>query len=115
METPNKESTANFFDLMNNINYFTKLKPDSKKENWFNVELKVSGYNELNLMVADLLKASILALDSEAPYISNAIINPEINVMTLLEIALQLLPHGEMELLDELHQLHLQTKKETTI
>lgn len=107
MKALNKDSLADFLELMNKIKYFTKLKPDSKKEDLFNVEIKVSCYNELNLMVADLIKVSILALDSEPPYISGSIRNPQINIMTLLEIALQLLPHGEIELLDELHKLYL--------
>jgi hypothetical protein len=29
--------------------------------------------------------------------------------MTLLEIALQLLPEGEMELLDDLHEIYLES------
>lgn len=107
METLNKESIADFLERMNRIEYFTQLKRDQKKEDLFILELKVSGYNELNLMVADILKVSILALDSDPPYISHTIRNPEINVLGLLELALQLMPHGEIELLDELHQFYL--------
>ncbi|MNR39664.1 hypothetical protein D3C85_1578900 [compost metagenome] len=76
------------------------------------MELKVSGYNEVNSMLADILKVSILALEHDPPYVSRTIQNPEINVMGLLEIAVQLLPHGEMELLDEIHQFYLNQELE---
>jgi hypothetical protein len=110
METLNKESIADFLERMNRIEYFTQLKRDQKKEDLFILELKVSGYNEVSLMIADILKVSILALDSDPPYISDTIRNPEINVLGLLEIALQLMPHGELELLDELHQFYLKQR-----
>jgi hypothetical protein len=93
--------------LVNKFKYFTKLKPDRKNGESFIVELKVSGYSEVNSMLADILKVSILALENDPPYVSRTIQNPEINVMGLLEIAVQLLPHGEMELLDEVYQFYL--------
>ncbi|MCP2027188.1 hypothetical protein L1276_002345 [Flavobacterium sp. HSC-32F16] len=38
-----------------------------------------------------------------------SVLKDDVNVMTLLEIALQLLPDQEMELLDDLHQFHLKS------
>lgn len=61
------------------------------------------------MMVSDLLKASIILLNQDARSLS--IIKDDVNVMTLLEIALQLLPEEEMELLDDLHQFHLQNSE----
>lgn len=107
METQEKDLKTDFVQLVNKFKYFTKLKPDPKNEELFVMELKVSGYRELNSMIADILKVSILAIESDAPYVSRTLVNPEINVMGLLEIALQLLPHGETELLDEVHQFYL--------
>ncbi|WP_374172160.1 hypothetical protein [Flavobacterium tructae] len=75
----------------------------------YSIPLKVSGYNELNLMVSDLLKASIILLNDDARNLSSIVSVSDINVMTLLEIALQLLPEEEMELLDDLHKLYLKT------
>ncbi|MFV8343583.1 hypothetical protein [Flavobacterium sp. XS2P39] len=112
MEIEEKDSVTDFLKLMNRINYFTKLTPDEKKEDLFTLELKVSGYKDVSSMVSDLLKVSILALESDPPYISRAIRNPEINVLGLLEIALQLMPHGELELLDELHQFYLKQREQ---
>jgi len=92
---------------MKRLNKFDKLKPDNISDNWFSVKLKVSSYNELNLMVSDLLKASIILLNNDAR--DTSIIKDSVNVMTLLEIALQLLPEGEMELLDGLHEIYLES------
>jgi len=110
MEAEEKDLRRDFVSLMNRINYFTKLKPDQEKENSFVVELKVSGYNELSLMIADLLKVSILALESDPPYVSELIRNPEINVLGIIELALQLMPQREFEIFDELHQFYLSQK-----
>ncbi|OUL62727.1 hypothetical protein [Flavobacterium sp. AJR] len=107
MEIQHKESAKELLELMNKGKYFTKLKPENSIDNSFSVALKVSCYDELNLMVSDLLKASILILKTEN--LSNLTANADINVMTLLEIALQLLPEEEMELLDDLHKIHLKS------
>ena len=108
METQHTEKVTEFLESMQRINKFKKLKPENNSNNSFSVNLKVSGYNELNLMVSSLLKASIILLTddarSQACFSFNEADN---NVMTLLEIALQLLPEDEMEVLDDLHKLHL--------
>ena len=108
MEIQHKEQITEFLESMNRINKFTKLKPENSNDNSLNVTLRVSCYNELNLMVSDLLKASIILLNDDARNLSKTTTASDINVMTLLEIALQLLPEDEMELLDDLHKLHLQ-------
>ncbi|HEX8017672.1 MAG TPA: hypothetical protein VF465_20765 [Flavobacterium sp.] len=107
MEIQNKERAAQLLELIDKRKYFKKLKSDNKIGNSFDVTLKVSGYNQLNLMVSDLLKASILLLHHDAPSLPSHTVNTDVNVMTLLEIALQLLPEEEMELLDELYKLNL--------
>ncbi|WP_166919315.1 hypothetical protein [Flavobacterium poyangense] len=106
MEIQHNKSVTEFSELMNKAHYFTKLKREHTTDGSFNVALKVSSYNELNLMVSDLLKASILVLKNDTQSVSN---DADINVMTLLEIALQLLPEDEMELLDDLHEVYLQS------
>lgn len=106
MKTQYTEQTTKLLELLKKGKDFKKLKPDNNLENSFRVTLNVSSYNELNLMVSDLLKASIILLNKDAR--SMSVLKDDINVMTLLEIALQLLPEEEMELLDDLHQFHLQ-------
>nr|WP_198999879.1 hypothetical protein [Flavobacterium sp. ASV13] len=108
MQTQHKKQVIEFLESMNRINKFKKLKPENNTDNSFSVSLKVSGYNELNLMVSDLLKASIILLNDDARNLSSVVSVSDINVMTLLEIALQLLPEDEMELLDDLHKVYLE-------
>jgi hypothetical protein len=110
MKTEHKESLTEFLDLMSKIKYFTKLKPDHKNSNLFKTELKIASYNELNLLVSDLLKVSIAALKSDTAHSSAS--GTGINVLLLLELALQLLPDAEVELLDELHRLYLKLEVE---
>ncbi|KAF2331978.1 hypothetical protein [Flavobacterium daemonense] len=113
MEIEEKDSHRDFVSLMNKIDFFTKLKTDQEKENSFVLEVKVSGYNELSIMIADLLKVSILALESDPPYVSELIRNPQINVLGILELALQLMPQREFELFDELHQFYISQKPDS--
>lgn len=114
METKHKESATELLELMDRVKYFSKLKPDNNDNDSFGVTLKVSCYNELNLMVSDLLKASIILLNEDARNLSNVAAVTDVNVMTLLEIALQLLPDEEMPLLDDLHRLHLKSEARFT-
>ncbi|WP_173966931.1 hypothetical protein [Flavobacterium collinsii] len=107
MEMQHKKQVLEFLESMNRRNKFNKLKPENYSDNSFSIPLKVSGYNELNLMVSDLLKASIILLNDDARNLSSIVSVSDIHVMTLLEIALQLLPEEEMELLDDLHKVYL--------
>ncbi|RZJ51831.1 MAG: hypothetical protein EOO44_13700 [Flavobacterium sp.] len=100
METKQNESITNLLEMMSNVNYFTKLQPENQNDNSFYSTLKVPCYNELNQIVSSILKMSINVLKDSAS-------QTEIDVMLLLEVALQLLPNDEMEVLDELHKLHL--------
>jgi hypothetical protein len=110
MEKQYKEQVIEFLESVNRLNKFKKLKQDDTIDNSFSVKLKVSCYNELNLMISALLKASIILLNDDARSQASFSFNEaDNNVMNLLEIALQLLPEEEMELLDDLHKIHLQT------
>jgi hypothetical protein len=103
----NKERAEELLELINKGKYFKKLKPVPKETNSFTIPLKVSSYNEVNLMVYDLLKASLILLNPDANGLSSFTKDNDLNVMTLLEIALQLLPEDEMELLDEIYKVGL--------
>lgn len=107
IEIENKERAEELLELINKGSYFSKLKPVPKETNSFTIPLKVSSYNELNLMVSDLLKASIILLNPDANSLSSFTKDNNVNIMTLLEIALQLLPEDEMELLDDLYKAQL--------
>lgn len=107
MEIQDRKQVREFLESINRMNKFTTLKSEDNDDNSFSVPLKVSGYNELNLMVSDLLKASIVLMNKEARSLANFESDTDINVVSLLEIALQLLPDQEMELLDDLHKICL--------
>ncbi|MRX67380.1 hypothetical protein SAMN06265349_1011065 [Flavobacterium resistens] len=102
----NKVRAEELLEIINKGKYFTTLKPVAKEVNSYTIPLKVSSYNELNLMVSDLLKASIILLNPDAQSLSSFTKGNNVNVMTLLEIALQLLPEEEMELLDDVRKLY---------
>lgn len=108
MEAQNKKRAEELIEIINKGKYFTTLKPEAKEINLFAIPLKVSSYNELNLMVSDLLKASIILLNPDAQSLSSFTKDNNVNVITLLEIALQLLPEDEMELLDDLYKVYLE-------
>ncbi|OXA70640.1 hypothetical protein B0A67_15555 [Flavobacterium aquidurense] len=109
MESQQTKQVTEFLESMNRINKFNTLKTENKGDNSFSVTLKVSGYNELNSMVSDLLKSSIVLMNKEARSLAFFESDTDINVVTLLEIALQLLPDQEMELLDDLHKMGLKS------
>lgn len=67
METQHKQQVVEFLELVKERKHFKKLETESNKDNSFSVKLKVSGYNELNLMVSDLLKAGIILLNERFP------------------------------------------------
>jgi len=98
MDINRKEPAMHLLELICKMKYFTKLKPEDKNDNSFNTNLKVSSYIELNQMITSLLKTSISTLRNNTS-------ESKIDTMILLEIALQLLPNDEMELLDELYNM----------
>ncbi|WP_345145422.1 hypothetical protein [Flavobacterium ginsengiterrae] len=101
METQQKAVTE-LLEIVNKGNYFNKLKPNNDS---FSAMLNVSCYSELNIIVTALLKASITMLQSESST------KPFSDAMILVEMALQLLPNDEMELLDELHRVGVDIEK----
>ena len=101
METQQKAVTE-LLEIMNKGNYFIKLKPNNDS---FSATLNVSCYSELNIMVTALLKASVTMLQSENST------KPFSDAMVLVEMALQLLPNDEMEMLDEFFRIGLDIEK----
>ncbi|SHG20606.1 hypothetical protein [Flavobacterium defluvii] len=98
MTEPSKLSLTDFLDFAARVNYFTQLKPSKKNRNSFKTKMTISCYNELMQTIISLLRTSINTLQQEESQTA-------IDVMLLLEIAIQLLPSDEMELLDELYKV----------
>lgn len=98
MTEPSKLSITDFLEFASRVNYFTQLKPTKKNKNSFKTKMTISCYNELMQTIISLLRTSINKLQQEESQTA-------IDVMLLLEIAIQLLPSDEMELLDELYKV----------
>lgn len=98
MTEPIKLSITDFLEFAARVNYFTQLKPSKTNRNSFKTKMTISCYNELMQSIISLLRTSINTLQQEE-------FETAIDVMLLLEIAIQLLPSDEMELLDELYKV----------
>lgn len=61
-------------------------KPRHRKKGLYTVDIGVEGYLDLLFTVANLIKVSILALDSDETC-SNQVQNPPTNITKILEIA----------------------------
>jgi hypothetical protein len=69
------------------------------------LEIKVSGYSDMMALSANLIKMCAYTVQTEGPYVSELVKDPHIDIASVLELALQLFPHAELEVLDEIHQL----------
>ena len=82
--------------------YLNKLKPNYDKTEPYTVEIKLRNYSELGCIISGLLELCVVALNESG--------NPErgknvsTNISTILEVALQLLPVDEFDLLTEIQQ-----------
>ena len=79
----------------------TTLAAHPKKEDIWQITVNFSSYSSLYSTVSDLMKLCTVALLTEAPYVSPLVGNPNIDLASIMELALQLLPKGEPEFLDE--------------
>jgi len=110
METNEIKNLENI--IKSSARYFKTLKPVTNKTAMYTAEIRMLNYCELAYVISNMLKLCILALDQEAPEISETIKNPSINVASVLEIVAQLLPLDEIELLDEMHQMLITDSQE---
>lgn len=86
-----------FLNLVSKMNFFTNLKSEQQDDS-IAPHLKITSYSELNLTISSLLRTCIQTLKNDPS-------ETDIDIINLLEIAIQLLPHDEMELLDELNKI----------
>jgi hypothetical protein len=77
--------------------YLNTLKPISVEKNRYEVKIELTGYTELSCMITQILKSCILTLEQNA--------NKDTDIALMLEMALQLLPVDEFELLDRINEL----------
>ncbi|SEO96419.1 hypothetical protein SAMN05444671_3868 [Flavobacterium sp. CF108] len=109
-----EKETKNLEDLKNlTAGFLNTLKPISDDEEIYTAEIKFINYYELGCVITNMLKLCILAIDQETHKITETNKNSSINVGLILEVALQLFPMDEFELLSNIIQ-KLNTNSETT-
>ena len=81
------------------------LKQDTRKSGIYVAEIRVYDYFELGAVIRNLLKLCIVALNPDAAEVPETVRNQSIDVALILEIALQLFPIDEFELLNEINNL----------
>ncbi|MFD2907508.1 hypothetical protein ACFSX9_02050 [Flavobacterium ardleyense] len=77
------------------------LKAHPKKEGVCQISVNFANYVCLFGTISDLMKLCSVAIASEEPFVSDTVDNPTIDVASVLELAMQLIPHPEAEFLDE--------------
>nr|WP_299486265.1 hypothetical protein [uncultured Allomuricauda sp.] len=78
--------------------YFGSLTP--QKRDFSATNLRFKGYRDLLFKLESLLNVCILALDNENSGNHEAIVEPGVSILSVLEMAVQLIPHEEAEFLD---------------
>jgi len=68
----------------------------------YQVTVNFSGYSSLITTVSDLMKLCTVAMLSDEPHISPVVNSNRIDMAGIMELALQLMPYGEAEFLDEM-------------
>lgn len=85
--------------------YLNTLKPTNDKRGLYRAEIAVMNYSELGCIITNMLKLCILALNQEECKISETVKKSSIDVGLVLEVALQLFPNDEFELLSEINEV----------
>jgi hypothetical protein len=110
MEIEKLKDVADFAAKIETAQQFNILKPHRYGNGSYSAELQFGGYNHLILSIMDIIKVCIVALDAQedlAPQFHSAS-----NISSVLDIALQLIPMEESQVLDDCYQLHLRLKQQ---
>jgi len=78
--------------------YFGSLTP--QKNGFSATHLKFKNYRDLLFKLESLLNVCILALDNENSGNHSGIVEPDMNILSVLELAAQMIPFQEGEFLD---------------
>lgn len=77
------------------------LEKEKEELTGYVVKIQISDYKDLFFTMSDLLKVSMIALESEDDSTSRFIVDSRSNIKTLLEIVHQLIPFQEAAFLDD--------------
>lgn len=85
--------------------HLSTLKPAGDKNGLYTAEIKVFNYFELAVIIRNLMKLCIVALDQDSAEIPRTVESQTIDIGLILGVALQLFPIDEFELLNEISTL----------
>lgn len=105
---PKNTELLNFITSLSEKDFST-LKPYPFKKGLYNIGMVTEGSLETSFMISNLLKVCILAMEAE-DCSTRSIPEPEHNIKEVLGYILDMIPHDEMELLDTLRYLALETE-----
>ncbi len=112
MKTIESTPIENFIEEISKTHFFTTLTPNKNKKDSYNAQITFSNYIELLFTVRNLLKISLHTLYNNDLENSGSVEDPSFHILSVLEIAVQLLPCGEAEALHECHKLFLKLEEE---
>ena len=99
------ENQAKAIDFIANPQHvFVMFKPINRRQDKFAVMTTCTGYNDLFIIISDLVKVAIAALENDD--------EQGRSIAKLLEIVYDLIPMEEGILLDMLYKEYLEQKKE---
>lgn len=84
--------------------YNYRMAPSNRKDH-FEYSIPVEGHRGQLFLVSHLLKVCILSLDEGEYFKDQQIPSPQLNISEVLRLALELLPHEQMEYLEEAEKL----------
>lgn len=93
--------------------YLNTLKPTNGSTGLYTANIKLSNYSELGCVISNMLKLCVLALNQDEYRISETVQPSLIDVGLVLEVALQLFPNDEFDLLSEINQVLISNKAES--
>lgn len=106
---PNKNTELSNFIKSLSERDFSSLKPYPFKKEHYTIGMVTEGYLETSFMISNLLKVCIIAMEAE-DCSTRSIPEPEHNIKEVLGYILDMIPHNEMELLDTIRDLALETE-----
>lgn len=84
--------------------YNYRMTPSDRK-GYFNYSIPIQGHREQLFLVSNLLKVCILGLNEGQYCNDKQIPSPQLNISEVLRLALEFLPHEQMEYLEEAEKL----------
>lgn len=115
MKTEEREYMDEFIKELSDGWIFGTLSPQPKREGIYYAKLKFKRYSELLYAVRDLLQVALHTLYNDGLENSGQIEDPTAHLVSVLEIAVQLLPCSEAEGLDKMHSLYRKIVKDREV